>query len=123
MAVRTLYIRGVPDDVVRRAKAAAAREGMTLTAFVVHALVQATGSDETYGGESALREDMAWFDERSEELIERYRGQYVAIVDGRVADHDPSFSALAERVFAKHGPRPVFMPKCEPLRPLRSTRP
>jgi hypothetical protein len=109
---RTLYIRGVPENVVRRAKAAAAREGLTLTAFVVRALVQATGGEETYGGESSIRDDMAWFEANSDDLMSRYSGEYVAIIDGRVVDHSRSFNGLARRVFDRYGVRPIYMPKC-----------
>jgi hypothetical protein len=47
----TLYLRGLPDTLVREAKAAAARRGVTLTAFVAEALQQALGMRVPLPGE------------------------------------------------------------------------
>lgn len=53
---------------------------------------------------------MRWF-EANRRLLRRYPDQYVAIHGGRVIDHDRDFDALARRVFARLGTRPVLMPK------------
>ncbi|MDR7521831.1 MAG: DUF5678 domain-containing protein [Armatimonadota bacterium] len=139
----TLYLRGLPEALVREAKATAARRGVTLAALVAEALQQAVGapvpllgpgrtggtrpgasgrpgsaSREGAGtGKAAadatgrLAESMRWFKANRHRLLRRYRGQYVAVDRGRVIDHDRDFDALARRVFARLGPRPVFMPK------------
>ena len=106
----TLYLRGVPRDLVRELKARAARQGLTLTALVIAALTHAAGTDS----QTVLRPletDMAWYESHRRQLARRYPGQFLAIVDQRVLDHDRDFSALAARVFAKIGVRPVFMPQ------------
>ncbi|MDQ7821140.1 MAG: DUF5678 domain-containing protein [Armatimonadota bacterium] len=54
---------------------------------------------------------MRWFQANRRRLLRRYRDQYVAIDRGRVIGHDRDFDALARRVFARVGSRPVFMPK------------
>lgn len=72
-----------------------------------------------------LRRDMEWFEENKAGLLRAYEGQYVAIVDEKVFDHDASFDALARRVFARLGNRRVYMPKVERRQPeiaLRSPR-
>ncbi len=129
----TLYLRGLPEAVVREAKAAAARRGITLAALVGEALqrlvalpadagVAPEGAQRTpeppaaRGGASAaalagLSESVRWFEENRRRLLRRYRNQYVAIEGGRVIDHDRDFDALARRVFARVGVRPVFIPK------------
>lgn len=61
-----------------------------------------------------LKADMAWYETHKRQLLRRYSGEFIAIVDRRVLDHDRDFSALADRVFAKAGTRPVFMPQCVP---------
>lgn len=107
----TLYLRGVPRAVVREAKAAAARDGVTLAQWVTARLARAfeprmpvpEPSDE-------LSQDLAFFEAHRSELAHRYAGEYVAIINRDVIDHDASFEALATRVFRKHGPRPVCMP-------------
>lgn len=108
----TLYLRGVPRAVVREAKAAAAREGLTLGRWVSTRLAEATGSAHCgHAGADLLQADMAWFEEHEPSLARRYVGQYVAIVQKKVIDHDKDFDALARRVFSKYGAGPVCMPK------------
>lgn len=112
----TLYLRGVPRQLVREAKAEAARRGMSLTAFAKEALARAlsrTGAEET-DEIKPIRPDLDWFEANRQRLVRRYHGEYVAIVNRRVVDHDPDFGALAQRVFAKHGNRPIAMPKVTP---------
>jgi len=119
----TLYLRGVPKDLVRELKARAARQGLTLTALATYALTRAVGS-EPQDDLQPLEADMAWYEAHKPQLLRRYRGQYLAIVGGRVLDHDVDFSAPAARVFAKVGVRPVFMPRCvaDEIVHLRSPR-
>ena len=107
----TLYLRGIPKNLVRELKARAARQGMTLTALAIAALTRAVGTARQ-DDLKPLEADMAWYETHKRQLHRRYSGEYLAIVDRRVLDHDPDFSALAARVFAKVGNRPVFMPRC-----------
>ena len=110
----TLYLRGVPTQLVREAKAAAARRGSTLAALVSDSLAQSLREDapgEPLG--NGLRENRLWYERNRRGLLARYRGEYVAVVDRAVVDHDRDFSALAARVFARHGGRPVFAPRVQ----------
>jgi anaerobic glycerol-3-phosphate dehydrogenase len=109
----TLYLRGVPTSLVRELKAQAARRGLTLTALAIAGLTRALGT-ESQDDLKPLEADMAWYDAHQRQLLRRYAGEYLAIADRRVLDHDPDFSALARRVFAKVGVRPIFMPQCVP---------
>jgi hypothetical protein len=108
----TLYLRGIPRRLVREAKAEAARRGMTLTAFAREALARALGRERAGEGEGegGLRRDLAWFEANRARLLRRYRGQYVAIVNRRIVDHDRDFGALARRVFRRYGPRSIAIP-------------
>lgn len=111
----TLYLRGVPRELVREAKAEAARRGMSLTAFAREALAKALGSgSEEEDDIRSIRPDLDWFEANRKRLARRYRNEYIAIVDKKVVDHDGDFSALAQRVFAKYGPHPIAMPKVTP---------
>lgn len=118
----TLYLRGVPEQLVREAKAAAARRGITLTALVSETLARVLAAGSPVEGERVrarqipdeLREGIAWFEAHRAEVLERYPDEYVAITGRGVIDHDREFEPLARRVFARHGVRPMFMPKTAP---------
>jgi hypothetical protein len=127
MAARTtLYLRGVPTDLVREAKAAAARRGATLAALVSGSLARSLREDGPGDAlNDGLYENRLWYERNRGRLLSRYRGEYVAVVDRTIVDHDRDFSALAERVFPRHGGRPVFMPlvqEGEALARVRSPR-
>jgi Family of unknown function (DUF5678) len=108
----TLYLRGVPKAVVREAKAAAAREGRSLTRWVSDRLARATGVVANLEQEAdSLRTDLAWYEAHKSRLARKYEGEYVAIVDGTVVDHDLDFETLAQRVFQKFGVRSICMPR------------
>lgn len=111
-AKTTLYLRGVPRTVVREAKAAAAREGVTLAQWVTVRLGGASAAPpQAAGGAGELGADLAFYEEHRAELERKYPGEYLAIVEQRVVDHDASFEALGSRVFRKYGGRPVCMPR------------
>ena len=107
----TLYLRRVPADLVRALKAKAALRGTTLTDFLIDALRRALG-EEADGDLNVLDAEMAWYESHKRRFLRRYPGEYLAIIGSRVLDHDHDFSALADRVFAKVGIRPVYMPQC-----------
>ena len=108
-AGKALFLRGMPIELVREAKAVAARRGQTLTAVVAEALSRSLGVQD--GGAGDLAPDMDWYAVEHPRLAGRYGGQYVAILDRAVVDHDRDFDALARRVFARYGPRNIFMPR------------
>lgn len=106
----TLYLRGIPKNLVRELKARAARQGLTLTALAIAALSRAAKTARQ-DDLKPLEADMAWYKTHRRQLQRRYPKEYLAILDRRILDHDPDFGALAARVFAKVGIRPVFMPQ------------
>lgn len=53
---------------------------------------------------------MEYYRENKEEIVAKYLGNYIAIVNNSVVDFDADFSKLAERVYGKYGYRPIFMP-------------
>ncbi len=109
----TLYLRGVPRELVREAKVEAARRGISLTAFAREALARALGrtSEEDQDAIRPIRPDLEWFEANRKKLMRRYRNEYIAILNRKVVDHDPEFGALARRVFAKYGVKAIAMPK------------
>jgi hypothetical protein len=109
---KPVYLRGIPADLVREAKAVAARRGITLAGFVADTLASAVkqqGPGITRADE--LGSEMRWYQRNRERLVRELDGEYVAIVGNRVIDHDEHFEALAERVFARDSTLEVFMPR------------
>ncbi|TMQ18411.1 MAG: hypothetical protein E6J90_02130 [Deltaproteobacteria bacterium] len=123
---KALFLRNLPTELVREAKAAAARRGETLTKFVAEALARSLGAaGERAAPANDLQDDMMWYRKHRPSLLRRYRGEYVAIVDASVVDHDRDFAALALRVFSRFGNRNIFMPRVasdDPVVRLRSPR-
>jgi len=118
----SLYLRGMPTRVVREAKAAAARRGSTLAAFVSDALDRNFQENSDGDDSEGLRDAMRWYEKNRPRLLSRHRGEYIAIVDRSVIDHDTAFEALADRVFKRLGVRSVFMPRVEEGEPRARVR-
>ncbi len=112
----TMYLRNMPGRLAREAKSAAARRGTTLTAIVREALERYLSDNREAPPDELepLAKDMAWYEANKRKLLRRYAGQYVAIVDGHVVDHDKEFAPMAQRVFRRYGVRAIFMPKVVP---------
>ncbi|MEY4577346.1 MAG: hypothetical protein RL701_2049 [Pseudomonadota bacterium] len=118
-----VYLRGIPSDVVREAKAIAARRGITLASFVAETLARAVSAGSERGptasvdadiDEDGIAREMRWYERNREQLARQYGGEFVAIVENRVVDHDEEFEPLAERMFASYGSRSIFMPLMPP---------
>jgi hypothetical protein len=123
---KTLFLRNLPTELVREAKAAAARRGQTLTTLVADALARSLSVEgESQDRLDDLDRDVAWYRKNRSALLRRYAGEYIAIVDANVVDHGRDFDALATRVFARFGNRNVYMPRVqigEPAVRIRSPR-
>lgn len=100
----------MPVEVVREAKARAAREGTTLAAYVARALEAFGNAAANDIGEDPRERDWQWYERNRARLAKRYKDEYVAILDERVVDHDRDFEALSLRVASEHR-RSAFMPK------------
>jgi len=69
---------------------------------------------------SAFEEGKAYYERNKDFLTRKYNGEYIAIWNNGILDHDTSFSSLAQRVYEKLGYVSVYMPfvtsKCQVLR-------
>lgn len=64
-----------------------------------------------------------YYEANKTELLREYLDQYVAIINASVVDHDSDYSALAERVFKKYGPKSIFMPRVQKREQVVRVRP
>jgi DNA-binding NtrC family response regulator len=53
--------------------------------------------------------DREWVDEHFDELRERYYGELIAFIDGKVVDHGKNRKELEKRVMEKYGEKPYIM--------------
>ncbi|MEY2427481.1 MAG: hypothetical protein QOJ40_366 [Verrucomicrobiota bacterium] len=53
------------------------------------------------------------FERQRVQLMRRYAGEYVALSDERVVDHDTDDEALAARMFKKLGETPFYIARLE----------
>lgn len=60
-----------------------------------------------------LQEARRYFQENKAQILEQYSGNFIAIVDNSVVDHDKEFSELAKRVYEKFGYQTTYMPFVE----------
>ncbi len=56
-----------------------------------------------------INEEAARFRAQHSELLAQYAGQYIAMRDGIVIDHDADLAALHNRVRARYGDEPILM--------------
>ncbi|HEY6181241.1 MAG TPA: DUF5678 domain-containing protein [Terriglobales bacterium] len=60
-----------------------------------------------------LEEERRAFERQRAKLLRRYAGEYVAIFEGRVADHGKDDELLAARMFQKVGDAPFYIGRVE----------
>lgn len=80
-------------------------------------------TDETATQE--IRQQERFFFSHLTDLLEKYEGKFVAILEGRVVDDNSNLDHLIERVYKKFGYRPILVRKVEKNvgRPYRSPLP
>ena len=60
-----------------------------------------------------FQEAKGYFQEHKAQILEKYSGNFVAILDETVVDHDRNFSELAKRIYEKFGYQAIYMPFVE----------
>lgn len=64
-------------------------------------------------GEDLLAAQERAYCKKRARLLQRYRGQFVALYQGRVVGHGPSDEDLARQMFEKFGDAPFFIQRVE----------
>lgn len=60
-----------------------------------------------------FEEAKRYFQEHKAQILEKHSGNFVAILDEAVVDHDRNFSELAKRIYEKFGYQTIYMPFVE----------
>jgi dUTPase len=53
---------------------------------------------------------LEYYESHRQQLLTRFEGKYVAIINDEVVDFDEDWRRLSERTYRKYGNRPLFMP-------------
>lgn len=59
--------------------------------------------------ESAFLQNMEMFHQLKDNLLVEHKGEYVAILDGKLVDFDVDDENLAQRMYEKYGDVPFFI--------------
>jgi hypothetical protein len=68
-----------------------------------------------------VAQEQAVFEEMRSELVKKYRGQYVAVHNGKVVEHAADLSTLTRKVYARFGHTPMLRIQVTP-EPLPNIR-
>ena len=60
-----------------------------------------------------IEEAKRYFRENRAEILGKYRGMFVAVVENSIVDCDKDFSELAKRIYEKFGYQTIYMPFVE----------
>jgi hypothetical protein len=94
----------IPSSLLAEANEAAQQEGITVDQLVAEALRQRLKQRRHDQFEAEARA----FEAMHARLLKEYHGQFVAIYNGQVIDHDPDKGALYKRVRRRLGRTPVY---------------
>ena len=65
-----------------------------------------------------IKQEIAAYEQMKPELLKTHKGQFVAILNGELVDSDDNQSALANRVYDKHGYRTMLIRKVVEHEPI-----
>jgi dCTP deaminase len=62
------------------------------------------------GAAADFREAISFFKKNHSEIAKHHAGQYVAILDGKIIDHDKNWEQLSERIYRTFGAKDLYIP-------------
>jgi capsule polysaccharide export protein KpsE/RkpR len=109
----------LPDALANEIKHEAETEGVTVATLLEAALRERRQRLQR----AKLSAEQATWRALAPEARSRYAGQYVAIHEGEVVDHDTDLAALHRRVRARYGKLAVLLTPAEGRPPLHTRSP
>lgn len=103
----------IPDSLLERARQIARRQDRQVQEVVAEALEQGLPLLETASVPDALEREADAFDAMHTAWRQQYPGEYIAVYQGQLVDHDLSFGALLERIESRYPEERVL------IRPVR----
>ena len=94
----------ISADLLERLQQAAEWKGITLEEAVDTAVLDYFYQ---YAYEKVKQEEVV-FEQEKTTLLKRYRGQYIALHNGKVVAHADNLSSLRQKVFSRYGHTPML---------------
>ena len=112
----------IRDDIIRSIEKFAQEQGTNTEALVNEWLQWQLALKR----EQRIREEAARYRAQHSVLFPVYAGQYIAMLNGELLDHDPELGPLYHRIRERYGDAPVLMtpvtPEPMPVANMRSPR-
>lgn len=107
----------IPQTLYRRARELARSRNQSVDAVLEAgvALVEASSLTVSAAEEQAMIREEAAYEAMHPELMAQYAGEYVAVFQGQLIDHDQDETALLRRLDAQYPNDVVLMKKVRPL--------
>ncbi len=103
----------LPDRIEKQLEQLAAAQGVSVEELTQHLLREQLRTFRR----RALSEEMTAFCAQYSRLIKEFPGQYVAVYQGKVIDHDPDGGTLHRRIYKSYGDLPVLIVQVRPSTP------
>lgn len=94
----TPYKWTVPPELIEHARRLAQQQQRRLPDVVAEALERGLPLVEAIGGPGELGRELGAFQQMYPMLSDQFAGEYVAVFNEALVDHDGSFAALLERI-------------------------
>lgn len=88
----------IPEYIYKQARQTAERESRPVNDILNDLIVQAFPTFHVHPQRAQMEAEVAAFERQKSELLAGYEGQYVAIYQGNLIDHDDDITALAVRI-------------------------
>jgi hypothetical protein len=109
----------IPQALAQQIQEEAAAEGVAVATLLEKALAEYRRQMQRAKLDAELK---AWRNQPLE-VRESYKGEYVAVHEGRIVDHDPNLAALHRRVRSRYSKIAVLLTPAEGRPPLRIRSP
>ena len=95
----------LPEHTMEKLERAAQMRGTDVSELIDQIIEQYISNDKL----SQINQEQSSFEAQHALLLEKYAGQYVAMYNGGVVDHDADRISLGKRVRARFGSEPVLI--------------
>ena len=116
----------IPEDIYNQVESVAATTDRAVVDVLLETISQAFAPFPVNPQRTAMKREIEAYKAMHPELVKNYLGQYVAVYQGKLIDHDPDLVALHQRITAKYPHKTILsrlvQNEAEPILRMRSPR-